>query len=95
MLSCPELLMEFVRTFAVWNSIRMIITVNAQLIRCSVLHRSTLCCLADSLACNVCSGYEEKAGMVSILTESISISDCPWFFIAFIRSLLVAGFGSS
>lgn len=95
MLSCPELLIELVRTVAVWKSMRMTVMVNAQFMRCSVLHRSTLCYLADSLTCMVCNGYDEKAGMVSILTDSISISDCPWFFMALMRSLLVAVFGSS
>lgn len=74
-LSCPELLIELVRIVTVWKSIRMTAIVNAQLMRCYVLHRSTLCYLAGSLTCIVCSGSDEKAGMVSMLTVSISISD--------------------
>ena len=89
MLSCPELLIELDRTITVCSKSMILVKLTAQFITTSALPRDIHPYLSlASYKC--CSGSEETAGMASMFTVSISSSDSPWFFTAFI--LLFLGF---
>jgi len=92
MLSCPELLIEFVSVITVWNSIKMLERQRALLRTSSDLLRDTL---PPSFTSSVGpSGCAETAGMASMLIVSIYISDYPWFRMALTACLGRASFST-